>query len=283
MPYQNKILATGTVFDPEDNGVWTMADVIGDGSPGLVYIKTRNTDSRSIEVHASSLKSYFQERTLSTGTVFLVEDNGTWLMQDYTGDGKADLVYIKTRNTGTGKVEVHVADAAAGYQRFALQTGTAFDMEDDGIWTMSGKGDLVYIKTKNTGIGRVEYHVASKASNYQDLTVHEITDFDAKDNNNGTYCLAPHVTDQDLADLYFIKTSNVGDTGTVEVHAVSAKSRFKKRIPFEAGTGFRPEANGVWLMTDFTHHIQPDLAYIKTRSTVTGKVELHVSPYQDSA
>ena len=96
--------------------------------------------------------------------------NGTWLLHDWTGDGKADLVFIKTRNTVTCRVEVHVAHADSNYQRFVFQSGTCFACADDGVWTMSEKGDLIYIKTQNCGSNRVEYHVASKVSRYQQFT-----------------------------------------------------------------------------------------------------------------
>ncbi|KAF9200881.1 hypothetical protein BGZ49_008879 [Haplosporangium sp. Z 27] len=278
MAYQRRILATGTYFDSEDNGVWSFADINGDGSQDLVFIKTRNTGTGRIEVHASfNYESRFQQHNLATGTCFAVEDNGTWLMQDWTGDGKADLVYIKTRNTA-GTVEVHVADGASGYQRFVLQTGTCFGCEDNdnGIWTMSSKGDLVFIKIRNCGSNMVEYHVASKASNYQQFTQHVVTGFAIED--NGTWRLAPKC-DGDFADLYYIKTRNTG-TGMVEVHAVSASSGWKSRL-IDVGTSFAPEDNGHWHMVDFTHQKQPDLVYIKTRYTGTGKIEVHVVEPQE--
>jgi hypothetical protein len=285
MAYQKRIVATGTAFNIEDNGVWTFADIDGNGAQDLVYIKTRNTDTNKIEVHAASSESGFQKLVIQTGTVFNVEDNGTWLMQDYTGDGKADLVYIKTRNTDTGKVEVHVADAASRYQKFVLQTGTVFNIEDNGVWTMSAKGDLVYIKTRNTDTGKVEYHVASKASGYQSLTKQVGTDFAVED--NGTWCLAPRFSGGDFADLYYIKTRNTG-TNMVEVHAVSAQSDFKTRL-IDTGTGFNLEDNGTWLMINHLHAPDqdkvvnreplraPDLAYIKTRATGTNKIEVHIN------
>ncbi|KAF5001154.1 hypothetical protein FDECE_11051 [Fusarium decemcellulare] len=272
MSYQKRILATGTVFNPEENGVWTFADVNGDGSQDLVYIKTRSTGSGRIEVHAARNESRFQEHTIATGTVFAIEDNGTWLMHDWTGDGKADLVYIKTRNTGSGTVEVHVADAASGYQEFVLHTGTCFGCEDDGIWTMSEKGDLVYIKTRNCGMNKVEYYVASRASNYQQFTQRATTDLPLE--NNGTYCLAPKC-DGDFADLYYIKTRDTG-SNKIEIHAVSAKSGWAKRF-IDVDTGFAPEDDGRWLMAHFTHQRLPDLAFIKTRNTGTDRIEVHVN------
>jgi hypothetical protein len=37
------------------------------------------------------------------------ETNGVWSLIDFNKDGVLDLTYIKYQNTGTGKVEVHVA------------------------------------------------------------------------------------------------------------------------------------------------------------------------------
>jgi hypothetical protein len=270
MSYQKRIFSAGTVFSPEDNGVWTFADFNGDGSQDLIYIKTKNTGTGKIEVHGARNESLFQEHSLATGTVFGIEDQGTWLMQDWTGDGKADLVYIKTRNTGTNSVEVHVADAASNYQNFVLQTGTCFGCEDNGVWTLSRKGDLVYIKTRNCDSGKIEYHVASKASNYQQFTQHVATGFDVED--NGTWCIAPTCSG-DFADLYYIKTRNTG-SGKVEVHTVSASSGWKSRV-VDVATSFQPEESGRWLMANLSHQDRPDLVYIKTSSCESGKVEVH--------
>ena len=74
---------------------------------------TRNLPATSkVEVHVASGKSKYQTRILETGTTFASETDGTWLMADYDHDGIPDLVFVKTSNTGTGKVEVHVAKGA---------------------------------------------------------------------------------------------------------------------------------------------------------------------------
>jgi hypothetical protein len=54
----------------------------------------------------------YQIRILETGTTFAPEADGVWLMADYDRDGIPDLVLIKTANTGTGTVEVHIASGA---------------------------------------------------------------------------------------------------------------------------------------------------------------------------
>lgn len=277
MAYQRRIIATGSSFNPEDNGVWTLADCNGDGTLDLCYIKTKNTGSGTIEVHWTTGESRFQTPYNSTGTVYQAADgaNGTFLMQDFTGDGKADLVFIKTRNTGSNSIEVHVASAASNYQEFVWHSGTCFDVEDNGFWFMSNRKDLVYVKTRNTGTNMIEYHVASRASDYKEFTVHEPTDFGIED--NGTWTIAPKSSGS-YPDLYYIKTRNTG-TGMVEVHISSAASGWKRRA-LSTGTGFAPEENGQWMVGDWTHQEFADLVYIKTRNTGTGKVEVHINEYK---
>jgi hypothetical protein len=109
-PYKTRILETGTTFAPETDGTWLMADYDRDGIPDLVFIKTSNTGTGTVEVHVASGASNYQTRILETGTTFAPETDGTWLMADYDRDGIPDLVFIKTSNTGTGTVEVHIAD-----------------------------------------------------------------------------------------------------------------------------------------------------------------------------
>ena len=261
-----------TVFSLEDDGVWTLADLNGDGFQDLVHIKTKNTGSGKIEVHGASNESLFSKEISPITTAFSIEDqDGTWVMQDWTGDGKADLIYIKTRNTGTNSVEIHVATAESGYRKFARQVGTCFACEDDGVWDVSSKGDLVYIKTRNCGSSKIEYHVASKASNYRQFTQHVATAFDVED--NGTWCLAPTCSG-DFADLYYIKSRNTRSR-KVEVQAASAGSGWKSRL-VDITTSFEPEDSGRWLMVDLSHQGRPDLVYIKTSSCESGKVEVHV-------
>src|SRR5262249_39833297 len=78
----------------------------------LVFIKTSNTGTGTVEVHVASGTSNYQTRIFETGTTFAPESDGTWLMSDYDRDGIPDLVFIKTSNTATHKVEVHVATAS---------------------------------------------------------------------------------------------------------------------------------------------------------------------------
>ncbi|KAB8073359.1 hypothetical protein BDV29DRAFT_191790 [Aspergillus leporis] len=224
--FRTRILEVGTTFVSEDNGTWQLIDADGDGRPDLVYIKTRNTGTGRVEVHIASASSNYQTRILETGTTFYPEDNGVWQMADFDRDGKLDLIYIKTRNTGTGKVEVHVASGASNFLRRIQDVGTTFYPEDNGVWQMvdfdrDGKLDLAYIKTRNTGTGKVEVHIASGSSTYNTRVQEVGTTFSPED--NGFWELSDFNHDGVL-DLVYIKTQNTG-TGAVEVHVASGKSR----------------------------------------------------------
>lgn len=164
--YQTRTVETPTPFRNEDQGVWRLYDYDGDGIPDLVYIKTRNTGTGTVEVHVASGRSTYSQFILQTGTAFGLEENGSWYLAPYTARGAADLVYVKNARTGTGRVEVHVASAASRYQARVFSGGSAFAQESNGVWGVAdynrdGVLDLTYIKDRLTGTRSVEVHVAA--------------------------------------------------------------------------------------------------------------------------
>jgi C1A family cysteine protease len=106
--YQTRILETGTTFAEENNGTWLMTNDYAPGAPDLAYIKTSGTGTGWVEVHIASAASGYQTRTLETGTTFVPENAGTWLLPSRPG-GVPELGYIKTSQDASGQVEVHLA------------------------------------------------------------------------------------------------------------------------------------------------------------------------------
>ncbi|KAI8630273.1 hypothetical protein F5Y19DRAFT_58707 [Xylariaceae sp. FL1651] len=275
-PYQTRILATGTTFAEENNGVWQLIDATGDGIPDLAYIKTSNTGTNSVEVHIASSSSNFKTRIFEAGTTFSLENDGTWLLVPSKSSTLPDLVFIKTSNTPTGRVEVHIASGASSYKTRTLETATVFGNENNGVWKLydyDGDGilDLVYIKTSNAGSNSVEVHVASGSSTYSQFILHTGTTFAQE--NNGFWSLAPYSSPR-AADLAYIKDANTA--GSVEVHIASASSVYQTRI-LEVGSTYGEESNGVWSLIDYSRDGVLDLAYIKYQNTGTGTVEVHVA------
>jgi len=219
----------------------------------------------------------YQTRILDSTSTFAEETDGTWQLIDADGDGIPDLNLIKTANTPSGNVEVHIASASSGFQTRIFEGVTAFGEETDGTWqlvpaTTGLKPDLVFIKTANAGTDTVEVHTVSGASNYETHTLDTGTTFGEE--TDGTWSLVNFDGD-DILDLAFIKTANT-PSGHVEVHIASGASGYKTRI-FELATVFGEETDGVWALRPFSGTTPPDLVFIKTSNTGTGTIEVHVA------
>src|SRR6185437_3056577 len=219
--------------------------------------KIANTPNGHVEVHLASGASAYTTRILETATTFGNESDGTWQLLP-----NQDLAFIKTSNTPNGHVEVHIASRASNYQIRTLETATTFGNETDGTWQLLPNQDLAFIKTRNTPNGHVEVHIASRASNYQNRTLETATTFGNE--SDGIWQLLPN---QDLA---FIKTSNTPN-GHVEVHIASRASNYQIRT-LETATTFGNESDGTWQLLP-----NQDLAFIKTRNTPNGHVEVHIA------
>jgi hypothetical protein len=230
------------------------------GNPDLWFIKTKNTGSGHVEVHTATASSGYQSASIHAASWFSTADaNNGWFQMVGT-----DLYFIKTKNTGSGHVEVHTATAASGYKSGGHYV-TWFSIADanNGWFQMVGT-DLYFIKTRNTGSGHVEVHTATAASGYKLASVHAATWFGTGDQSNGWFEMVGN-------DLWFIKTRNTGSNGHVEVHNATASSGYKAATIHSAtwfGTG--DQSNGWFEM------VGNDLWFIKTRNTGSnGHVEVH--------
>ena len=129
------------------------------------------TPASASTANARALADY-QTFLLQTGTPITAADgalNFRWVVGDFDKDDKPDLIGIKVKRTGTGRVEAHVLDGDNRYQNFLLQTGTPITAADGaanfrwgaGDYDEDGTPDLFGIKVKRTGTGKVEVHVLS--------------------------------------------------------------------------------------------------------------------------
>jgi hypothetical protein len=224
----------------------------------LYFVKTRNTASGRVEVHSATAASGYGKAGVHRATYIdaAEADNGFY---ELVG---SDLYFIKTKNTTSGRIELHSATAASGYTTGGHRT-TYLDVAegDNGHYQLVGS-DLYFIKTKNTTSGRIELHSATAASGYQTAGVHRATYIDAAEGGNGFYQVVG-------SDLYFIKTKNTS-SGRIEVHSTTAASGYQKGgihkvTLLKAGEG----DNGFYQM------VGSDLYFIKTKNTTSGRVEVH--------
>jgi hypothetical protein len=194
----------------------------------LWFIKTKYTGSGRVEVHSATGASGYQSGVhyaslFSSGEA----DNGWFQMDDWNRDGVQDLIYIKTRNTGSGRVEIFAADGASGYGRLLVAAPTSFSPGDaNNGWFQEQNRDLVFIKTRNTGSGRVEYFRSSASSSFSQLTLATPTVFYPYDQNNGWFS-SEDVSGDGRADEMFIKTHNTG-SGHVELFEADGASNYQQ-------------------------------------------------------
>ncbi|WP_109098398.1 hypothetical protein [Aquimarina sp. AU58] len=109
-------------------------DANGDGHTDLVAIKTRNTGTRSTEIHVIDGKSKFTKFSIQTGTA-LHETNSDWdflpAVTRRGGKFGLQIFAIKKRRTGTNKTEIHVLSQNYYYfSRFTYQLGTFLHKTD---------------------------------------------------------------------------------------------------------------------------------------------------------
>lgn len=130
-------------------------------------LKSKNTGTGTVELHALSAASGFQQFILNTATALTETEaaSGNFTMADVDLDGTLDLGFMKRRKTASGAIEVHVLSNASGFQQFIQHAATGFALVEDntGDFTLidvnqDGRPDLVLIKRRDTGTNTIELH-----------------------------------------------------------------------------------------------------------------------------
>ncbi len=181
---QRWLLHTGTPLETTTPEGWKFAagDFDGDGVADLYAFKMSQTGTHSTEVHVLDGASSFQKWLLHTGTPLEERSasNTAFLLADYNGDGKPDLIVVDMNGTGTHSTEVHILDGASNFQKWLLHTGTPLGMTSAATWSFAaadvdgdGRPDLMAItQYAGTGTHSTEVHVLSGASAFQTWIVH---------------------------------------------------------------------------------------------------------------
>jgi surface antigen len=155
----------------------------------VAWVESVNSNGTvTIEDYNSDYTGHWREHSVAASSA-----SGYIHFKDLAGGGTSADYFIKTKNTGSGHVEIHSATAASGYKN-GVHYATAFSQADAGNgWFSSedvngdSRADLVFIKTKNTGSGHVEYFILDGARSYSAVTSANVTWFSPADADNGWF------------------------------------------------------------------------------------------------
>lgn len=276
------LLHMPTTYGSEDNGTWCLTTWgARDQFPTVVYIKTRNTPSGHVEVHTTSYATMYTDRTIQSVSGFGNEQDGFWLMAGSLSFQRRDLAFIKMIDNG--EAEVHIASGSSDYKEVKHYT-SSLTSDYSATWLLDGLysnppfgEDLICIKTDNTASGRVELHIATAASGFQQASSPIVTFFPTTfaKQSNATWLLADWNKDGHK-DLVCIRTTNT-ESKLVEVDIVSGKSDFQTHILRGAPTMYGVGSRGTWMMKDCNNDGILDLVYLSPFDTGTKHVEVHVA------
>jgi hypothetical protein len=168
--FQHILWQTGTALEETDD-TWTfgMGRWGGGNRPDLFAIKKSNTESKTTEVHVLSGDSNFKNNILHTGTSLHETDSKfDFVVTDWNGDGRPDLLMVKKSDTNGRCTEVHVLSGASTYKDFILRSETPL-FKSNGLYDFAvagrndnGKPDLIALRKKLTEIDTMEMHVMSQ-------------------------------------------------------------------------------------------------------------------------
>lgn len=247
----------------------------------LLALKKTNTDSGKLEVHRLSAESQFQIFNLQTATALDQVDN-SWQIKplDWDRDGIVDLAAIKTRNTGSGFVEVHILSGVSNYKKFIAHLATSLPENNSQIdfyfsdWDRDTLIDLVYLKKSETGSNRTEVHILSGQSLFKQFILQIATALPLLNLNNSHLKIADFDKDG-LADLIYIIKNNSG-SGKIEMHVLSGSSSFQSYI-YNVATGLSQSlAAADFVLSDWTQDGQLDLIYLLRQDSGSQQAEAHM-------
>jgi hypothetical protein len=251
-----------------------------DSATDIVAIKKSGTGTGKTEVHIMDRATNYQSWLLQTGTI-LHETDESWdfVAGDYNRDGATDILSIKQSNTGSGKTEVHIMNAADNYQSWLLQTGTILHETDEswdfvaGDYNRDGATDILGIKKSSTGSGKTEVHIMDGATNYQSWLLQTGTVLHETD-ESWDFLVGDYNSDGAI-DILSVKKSNTGSDST-EIHIMDGATNYQSWLRQTGTVLHETDSNWDFLMDDFTPANTNGIISLKEFNTGTDTTEAHI-------
>ena len=287
-PFQRSLMTAGTGLGPTDarHDVLT-TDWNGDHRPDLVVIQKSGTASGRTEVYIMDrtpaipgAASSFQRLLLGTATALGPTDaRYVFLMADWNGDGRPDLVVVQTSGTASGLTELRVLDGASSFQRYLVQTTTALGPTDGSYsfamadWNSDGVPDLVVVQKSGTGSGKTEVRVLDGASSFQDYLLAAVTALGPTDERYD-FSVADWNGDGQ-PDLVAVQKSGTA-SGKTEVRVLDGASSFQRYLQ-KSVTALGPtDERYAFSVVDWNGDARLDLVAVQKSGTASGRTEARI-------
>jgi len=247
----------------------------GNAPTSLSLVELNNTGSKCIEVHTwtSSMQQWLGH--VATNRPSINPADARVLSGDLNGDGRDELMSVEYRNTGSGRIEVHVWDYT--YQRWINHVASnhgAIDPADSEVIAADTNGDgrdeLFLVQYRNTASGKVEIH--GWTGDLQNWVSHIATNYNAMDPSTGQV-IAADTNGDGKDEFYLVNYSNTA-SGKVEIHGWS--SNFQGWVSHVATS--HPaisHADADVIAMDSNGDGRDEFTLVKYHNTGSGRIETH--------
>ena len=215
--------------DPNNKDIIT-ADTNGDGKDEFILVKYASNTNK-VELHAWDSTKKRWAFNVATNLNQVSPSNGAIIAGDTNRDGKDELMFVKYKNTGSGKVEVHTW--AKGYRSWASNIVTNLnDVDPTKAQIITGnvlgdyRDELLFIKYLNTPSNKLEVHIWQ--AGYKKWAAQVQTNVSNVDPSTREV-VSGNVYGGMGDELLFIKYNNTGSS-KVEVHTWAPGSWYKNWI-----------------------------------------------------
>ena len=158
----SNIASNHRVLSPADNTIIS-AKVVGDFRSDITLVKYRNSTSGKIEIHNWDATNQQWAGNFATNHPAVSPANAKVIAADTNGDGVDELHLIKLNGGASGRIEIHTwlpgyqgwySNIATNHPAVLTSNATVIAGDTNG----DGKDELMLVKYRNNGSGRIEIH-----------------------------------------------------------------------------------------------------------------------------